>query len=73
MKVGGFVKYPEEVREDGIEAQVRRWEDNRMMEHMHETDYDNECTCEVIEWEPTEDGFKGCPFCETYDGEWDDS
>lgn len=39
---------------------------------MHETDYDNECTCNTVEWEPNEDGFKGCPFCEDYDGEWED-
>ena len=35
-------------------------------------DYDWECTCDTMEWEPTEDGFKGCPFCETYDGEWEE-
>ena len=34
--------------------------------------FDGECTCEVMVWEPAGDGFKGCPFCETYEGEWEE-
>ena len=34
-----------------------------------EKDYDWECTCSTINWEPTERGFACCPFCESYDGE----
>lgn len=39
---------------------------------MNSIDFDNECTCDLMIWEPTEDGFEGCPFCETYDGEWEE-
>jgi len=35
-------------------------------------DFDNECTCDTHIWEMTADGFEGCPFCETYEGEWEE-
>jgi len=38
---------------------------NKMIEDYN---FDGECTCGLIEWEPNEDGFFGCPFCEMWDG-----
>ena len=35
---------------------------------MQDIDYDNECTCNMINWFADENGFEGCPFCEAWDG-----
>ena len=92
--VGEYIKYPEEIREVAIKAQMRRWKEMKRLEveirkpstpsiggagGIVETeivaadiDYDNECTCGLINWAPNGEGFRGCPFCEHYDGEWDE-
>lgn len=39
---------------------------------VEEIDYDNECTCDLIDWEPNEDGLSICPFCEDGGGCWEE-
>ena len=39
---------------------------------MEDINYDGECTCDIIDWFADEDGFEGCPFCEYWDGFWEE-
>lgn len=39
---------------------------------LNDLNIDGECTCGLIDWEPNAEGYKGCPFCEYWDGCWEE-
>ena len=42
-----------------------------IFKYFRKPNYDNECTCEMVDWDVSEDGSEVCPYCEMWAGEID--